>query len=189
MSGDDGGSGGGGGGNGGSVTAAAAAPGVTVDTSVGTDAPGQPPPPLLRRSNGDVDTVGDRGGGDNAGDDAGGDAGGDGGVRGASSWHDAWEIDGSAPHGGGGEGTPSGVQVGGAAARSEVIGGSSGSSGAEQAGEAGGGQEARVRPEKKLNESRPGDERAHKMWVTGGGAGDSVSGKTSGRWWRRGLGC
>lgn len=128
---------------------------------------------MFRRSDDDAQSVG--------GDDGVG-VGGGGGVvsgghgHGEPSWDDSWDIH------GGEAGTPSGTQLG---APAHLGGGGNGSggagvggvgNGAEQVGEAGGGPEAHGDPEKQVKPQRPGEERAHKMWVTGGGAGDSVSG-------------
>ena len=182
LAGNDGSSGGGGGGDGDGgepATAAAAAPGVTVDPGVSEDEAA----PSFRRS----DDVAERVGGDSR-------VVRDGYGPGASSWDDAWDVDGigSAPSHGGDAGSPIGTQLGtqlGSTARLAGSGSGSGGAGGEGAGRGGRGSgvervdvsngeaEAQGGPKEEVKASRPGDERAHKMWVTGAGAGDSVSGE------------
>lgn len=137
------------------------------------------------------DNLENRGDGLRSGDGADGGGGGDtdssasGSVSGATSLDDAWEIDGGGADGGEAAG-PLGAAVG-AAAPIDNRGDGNGGDGVGRVSPAHLGEDAgapaQSSAEVQLEVTPLGDERAHKIWVTGGGDGNSVSGeKASGCW-------
>ncbi|CAM9267710.1 unnamed protein product [Ectocarpus fasciculatus] len=147
FSGSGGGGGDGGGGAArGDAASAAAATGVTVDTTAGGGGGGEDRVDLsFQRSDDNLENGSNKLGG--------GGSGGGGGV--GTSLDDAWEInDSDSSDAGGRLKTPADSIVP-----------------LKDGGEAA----ARISPEGQPKVAPPGDERAHKIWVTGGGDGDSVS--------------
>ncbi|CAN0120398.1 unnamed protein product [Pylaiella littoralis] len=178
--------GGGSGGGDTTIAAAAAAPGVTVQVSMADSRSREKSVPVqdpldpsfepfgdsLDDESGALRTVDGVGGGGGGG---GGGSGGSGG--GTTSLDDAWEIDGGAADGGQAAG-PLAAAVGTAAPtgnRGDPDGG--GGTGSVSPAFLGGGTGAAAQSPVgvKVKVARSGDERAHKIWVTGGGDGGSVT--------------
>lgn len=173
------------GGGGGDTTAAAVAPGVTVKLNSRGSSSNRVQDPIDPLFGPFGDTLENGGDGLRSVDGGDADSGASGSVGGATSLDDAWEIDGGGADGGEAAG-PLGAAVG-AAAPTENRGDGSGGDGVGSVSSAhsgdGAGAVAQSSTEVQLEATPPGDERAHKMWVTGGGDGNSVSGeKTFGCW-------
>lgn len=189
------GSGGGSGGGDTTTAAAATAPGVTVkvnmsDSRSKSSSRGHlqdPTHPLFEPSGEDLDSgsgglrgVDGYGGGAGGGGDVHCGGGGSGGG-GATSLDDAWEIDGGVAGGGKAAG-PLGGAVDAAAQRRHRYDGNDGDGiGSVNPAHLGEGAEAAAQrsAQMQLKGARPGDERAHKIWVTGGGDGNSVTGENA----------
>ncbi|CAM9217684.1 unnamed protein product [Ectocarpus sp. 6 AP-2014] len=145
LSGSGGGGDGGGGEARGGAAAAAAATGVTVDTTGGSGGRGEDPDDLPFQPCDDHL--------ENGSSNLGGGGGGGGGGSVGTSLDDAWEINNSSDARG-------------------LLRTPADSTAPLNDGVGAGAQNS---PESQPKAARPGDERAHKIWVTGGGVGDSVS--------------